>query len=143
MINDGVLENLKKLISKADVSALDIVLSEYNADEISSAMPFSDETIFMHACENGTEEVVQCFIKHGVYSYGIGNCATEVKSAASNVKHAAKILPIIIELVGTGMIHDNGDEFGEYAEFGEVYTPMEILENRGDKEAVEVLKSYM
>jgi hypothetical protein len=49
----------------------------------------------------------------------------------------------VIELVGTQMIDDNGDEFGEFAEYGEVYTPMQILENRGDTEAIKVLKSYM
>jgi ankyrin repeat protein len=143
MIESNVLEVIKNLIASDDVEGLDKVLNDYNKDEISSAMTFSNQTIFMHACANGTVASVECFIKHGAYGYGIGACATEMKSAAENKKYAAEILPLIIELVGTSMINDDGDEDGEYSEYGEVDTPLRILEKRDDQAAIKVLSSYM
>ena len=108
---------IKEMIKNNDIETLHLELKKYSADDISNSHLFSDQTLFMYACEKGTPEVVKIFIDCGTYCYELKyGDDTEFKCAAANKKHSYEIMSLLLDMFKNGrevaleLLNSNGDE---------------------------------
>lgn len=146
MISDDVLKKIQSAINARDVDRVATILSDYEADDISAGHLFSNQTIFMYACEHGTPEIVDVFINKGVSFYELRwGDDTEFKSAARHKQYAFEILTRLIDMADPQwlkeLLESNGDDFDEKE--GDGLTPADILRSRNDVRSLELIQSVI
>jgi hypothetical protein len=148
MLNDSDLNTIKEYIDKNAIDALQSKLNDYDADDLSAGHIFSDQTIFMYACEHGAPEAVKAFIERGVYGYEIKyGDSTELKCAAKNTINTYEVLSLVIEMLGKEQtkeqLESNGDPYFELEGEGDGKTPIDILNEKNDEKSLGLVNTYL
>lgn len=148
VLSEKQLGSLKSMIDNNQIDELKNTLDAMDSHTISQGLLYSDQTIFMYACQHGTPEAVNCFMdKNVAFSELKYGDSTEFKCAAQNEKHAYPVLSILLngldKELAKELLESNGDPYLELEGEGDGLTPIDILKANNDKKSLDLVKEYL
>ncbi len=150
MKSEKAYRQITQLIDDDNIDALNVALAEYSLHTLTRDTPYSNQTLLMYACENGSPAAVSALFEKGVgfYSFKYSD-ATEFKSAAGNTEHAREVLGLLVDRLSSDgrdvveYIESDGDPWGKMDGGGDGLTPLAILKSRGDNVALNYLEEVL
>ena len=151
-IEQDEMQKIVEAIKGDDSEMLNTILKKYSTEQISESTPYSNYTLFMYACEEGSPQVVKTFINQGAYLFFVKYADNnEFKSAVSNKKYSYEVISLLLEMFkddkkgAVAELKSDGDyceEFDPSDPRGGV-SPLSMLKKNKDKKTLALVRKFI